>query len=474
MIAVAISIGWSGCRLHDVDEGRLPSVDAASAFVERVDNAAPNPNDPTASDPPRSDLDPSEPWWSRLGDGVLDRRIREALVANLDLRAIAARVAEAEAFVRRIRAGRRPTLDGAGDVEATRSSDGASSQLTSVGLHLAWELDLWGRVASARDAALRDVAAAEDDLAAARLALSARVAEWHFALRAERAQLALLEEQTQVGETLLELTQLRFGQGQSSIVDVLQQREQLAATRSLEPEVQRRVARFEHALDVISGRAPDGPSDDPVTELPEPPAVADLGLPGDLLDRRPDLRAARRRVEALDFRVGEAIADRLPRITIGGSLEGVGTPRIDALVGSLFASVVGPLIDGGARRAEVAARRARLEESVALYSQAFLVAVREVEDALSDERAHAGLVERLSAELVIAQSLLDESRHRYRQGLTDYLPVLSAVVTVQNLERRLIASRRDRVIARVLLHRALGGSLGDAPSVALARGEGGS
>ena len=179
-----------------------------------------------------------------------------------------------------------------------------------------------------------------------------------------------------------------------------------------------------------------------------PPSYPETGVPSDLLELRPDLRSRRSSIRALDQEVGEAIADCLPRFAIGGSVGLAGTPSFEALVGDAIAGALVPIIDGGNRKAEVARRKSRVLEEVDLYTAAYLDAIREVETALSNER-----------EISPARKLLEESRIRYSRGLNDYLPVLDAVSRVQQLERNLLTSRRERLSARVALHRAIGGPM---------------
>lgn len=154
-----------------------------------------------------------------------------------------------------------------------------------------------------------------------------------------------------------------------------------------------------------------------------------------------------------------------PRFTIGGTFEGTGSPGVDTLFGSAIASALGPIFDGGVRRAEVDARRARLDAAVASFSQDYLEAVRDVETAIVNDRKQGEQVARLEEELAIARELLTETRNRYSQGLTDYLPVLAAVVTVQELERAVITGHRRHLTNRVAVYRALGGPMPSAVPV---------
>jgi outer membrane protein TolC len=183
-------------------------------------------------------------------------------------------------------------------------------------------------------------------------------------------------------------------------------------------------------------------------------------VPSDLLRNRPDLIAEQLRLASIDAQIAEAVADRLPRFTIGVSGSAAGSPTIDSLVANAFAGIAGPVFDAGVRKAEVDRRRSLYEEAINAYSQTYLRAVRDVETALVQERKQGERIRLLERQLEIAQNLLKETRNRYSQGLTDYLPVLAAVTTEQDLQRDLITNRRQWLSFRIALHRSLGGPVG--------------
>jgi NodT family efflux transporter outer membrane factor (OMF) lipoprotein len=440
-----------GCMVHRPAKHAEPGVTAPPRFVE--------------AQPSESARRPAlpGPWWRVFEDPTLDSLIEQALAGNLELDAFAARIDQANALLRQARGQLFPLLDAGAQFESRwlelDSSNPVREESASAGALLDWELDLWGRLRSVRSATRLEARAATHDWLGARLLISASVAETHFEILEQREQLQLLREQLAVNQTLLELTRLRFGQGQSSIVDVLQQQEQLASTSALVPEIESRLEELEYALDVLLGRAPGTRDRFAAGTLSAPPPLPDTGVPSDLLLHRPDLLAAGDRVTALDYRVGEAIADRLPRVAIGGSLTAAGDPGFNQLIGGALASLAGPVFDAGIRKAEVDRRQAQLRERLADYSGAYLAAVRDVETTLLRERKQAERVRRLNGQLEIAQRLLTETRNRYSQGLTDYLPVLGAVVTEQNLQRDVITARRELLGLRVALHRALGGPM---------------
>ena len=293
-----------------------------------------------------------------------------------------------------------------------------------------------------------------------RLSLSAEVAEAYFDAVSQRRQLALLERQIEVDRDLLELTQLRFDGGLSASVDVLQQSSQLAETESLVPPTEAALRLSENRLDVLMGQAPDaqdrtGPGDAfaPVEDLPF------LGVPSDLLLNRPDLRALRNDLVAADAEIARAMAERLPRITLEGSFFYLDGPQFSGPAGALLGSLVQPLLDWGARKAEVERNQALYVERLAAFSQAYLEAIEDVENALYQERQQREFLARLENQRGLLARTVEETRDRYTSGLTDFLPVLNAIQDLQRLERIIVRQQRELVVIRVRLHRALGGGM---------------
>jgi len=407
----------------------------------------------------------STPWWSTFGDRTLDRLVDTALENNLDLQQVAARVLQADAELRKVKGRLFPSLDATGSagrrwLDSDADDASGSDNSVSLGALLEWEIDIWGRLRSAVDDKQFEQGATIADWQGARLILSAAVSEIYFEILEQKQQLRLIADQIETGETLLDLTELRFGQAQSSIVDVLQQREQLAATRALTPTIEARLRQLELALDTLLSKAPGSGKPIRFRSLRPPPEGLATGVPSDLLKNRPDLIAAQLRLASIDAQIAEAVADRLPRFVIGVTGTASGGAGIDTLIANAFAGIAGPVFDAGIRKAEVDRRRALYEEAIDAYSQSYLTAVRDVETALVGERKQGERIELLERQLTIAQSLLKETRNRYSQGLTDYLPVIAAVTTEQNLQRDLVTSRRQWLSFRIALHRSLGGPVG--------------
>jgi outer membrane protein TolC len=230
------------------------------------------------------------------------------------------------------------------------------------------------------------------------------------------------------------------------------------------PLAERQERRFLNELALLLGRTPfELPHIDSET-LKIPEDVPSTGLPVQLLTARPDIRAAMLRLESADWAVAGARADRLPSLRLTGRAvyqSGDLDLLFDNWLLDLTAGLTAPLFDGRRRSAEVERLRAVVAENLASYRRVILTAVREVEDALVDEQKLRAHLDGLEAQLDAAQNALNEAGFRYRSGLNDYLPVLTQLVSVQNLERTIIDRTADLLVARVELYRALGGSWGN-------------
>ncbi|MBL7185478.1 MAG: efflux transporter outer membrane subunit [Phycisphaerae bacterium] len=442
-----------GCAIHSVDEeARLLEVEVPPRFSESATGAV-LPNDW------------NYPWWETFKDEDLDRLIESGLAASFGLRQYVARIEQATALARQAGARLYPSLDldagyelqWDGETESGESRD--RQDASDLGFLFRWELDVWGRLSSLRRAENLTAQATIEDWLGARLLLSTAIAETYFEIQEQRRQFEVIRAQIEINESLHQLTSLRFGQGQSSIVDVLQQQAQLEATLARVPQTEARIGQLEYSLDVLLGQPPGKGNHVTSSQLGRPSPLPAVGIPALLLTRRPDLRAAQKRVLAFDYDVGVAVAEQLPTLAIGGSIDWKGDPSFGNEITAVFAGLAGPLFDAGQRRSEVNLRKARLEEALAGYSQRYLSALFEVEAALLEERKSEERLVVVEQQLVTAQRLLTEARNRFSQGLTDYLPVFTSLAIVQNLERDVVSSRRSVLSARVGLHRALGGPM---------------
>jgi multidrug efflux system outer membrane protein len=412
------------------------------------------------------DADPGARWWSSFGDAELGALIETALRDNFSIIEAWARLNQARALAVQAGADRYPDLTAEADLLAARQRSGGDSPRTSgiddvgVGLVSRYEVDLWGRVqAQVRSTQLLE-AATREDIDTAAVTIAAEVARRWVDIIAQRMQRDLLSEQLRINETLLELVELRFRNAMVSVLDVYQQKQVVENVLAEIPLVEREEQLLRHELAVLMGKPPRSEITISASQLPEPAALPPTGLPADLLAARPDIRAAGMRLQAADWQIAAARANRLPALRLTARArygEGDLEVLFDNWLVSLAANLTAPLLDGGRRAAEVDRTRAVSDENLARYRDTVVTAVKEVEDALVREaklRAHIDGLKRVAA---TARQALQEAGVRYRNGLNDYLPVLTQLLTVQGLERDLIRQQAALLKARIGLHRALGG-----------------
>ncbi|MBU0639648.1 MAG: efflux transporter outer membrane subunit [Planctomycetes bacterium] len=362
---------------------------------------------------------------------------------------------------------------GAPDSASTAQSSGSSAAGTgtmrirtdsrqfSLGLAASYELDLWGRIWAQRRAAQLGVQASREDLQTAAMTLVAEIVSRWLDILEQQAQQELLRKQLETSRTYLELVELRFRKSLVSALDVYQQRQVVASVEKQLPLTKAREQVLRHELAVLVGQPPTTQCTLGEYNLSAIPPLPKTGIPADLLFSRADIRSAYARLQSADFDVAAARADRLPALRLTGrAAYSAGELELlfDDWFANLAANLTAPLFDGFRRQAEVDRTRAVVEERLAAYRLAVLTAIREVEDALVQEREQHAYLAALQTQLTIAEDTLQQAAQRYRRGLNDYLPVLNALETTQQLTRDVLAARRDLLVFRVNLYRALGGS----------------
>ncbi|ACY18816.1 efflux transporter outer membrane subunit [Haliangium ochraceum] len=453
LVSLCTAVALAGCSPHKVTHNPAPPVELPSAYTVAETGGSAQP----------------ERWWLDFSDAQLNALVQRALRDNLQLRASWARIEQARALLRQAESGMWPQVDLSASAARQSSrfflgdqviENTANSYSASIGA--AYEIDLWQRIASQGNAAALSALAARDDYEAAAMSMAAEVAEAWFDLVSYNAQLTLVSEQLETNETYLELVELRFQKGLASALDVYQQRQQQVSTRAQITLLESSLGLLRNRLAVLLGQAPGSLAIEPPETLPEtlPPLPA-RGLPADLLERRPDVRAAQRRVEAADYQVAAAVAARLPSLRISGSYGYQAQTLGDFLsspVWSLVASVAQSIFDGGRRAAEVERTRAVVEEALMGYGQVLLLAMAEVENAIVQEQYQLTYIEELAEAVELADATLREARARYSQGLADYLPVLTALQALQRSQVSLLQAQRQLISYRIQMNRALGGT----------------
>jgi NodT family efflux transporter outer membrane factor (OMF) lipoprotein len=407
-------------------------------------------------------------WWQELDDPALQELIAMALGRNFDLRAARQRLLQAAALTWESAADMYPQLDVNGGATTSRSrtrTAGGTTTATNllVGLAAGYEIDLWGRIRALQDGARFDELGAGEGLQAAAHSIAAEVALAWYELAEGYHQLELLRQQQKVNTVGLRLVRLRFNAGQIGIADVLQQ-QQLIESKSGEQSRQRAAIRqLENRLAILTGSSPGQFTLEHTPQLIDLPPLPDTGMPLALLNSRPDVKRSYYDVLAADRRVAAAIAARFPRLSIAAeaNTSGEAEDLFSNWFSSLAANLVGPLIDGGKRKAEVDRRGAAAREKLYMYGQAIIDAIGEVENALKQEEEQKKLLKSLAIQLDLATKTVENVRNRYKQGAENYQRVLTARLSQQTLQRNILTARQQLISFRIALYRALGGEIPD-------------
>ena len=417
---------------------------------------------------------PLEPaWWRSFGDAELDSLIGRALAANLDLRQAVARVDQARALFddRNLDRFPRVTSD-AGYGRAREQEPGFTStpvtvEQAEIGFDAAWEIDLFGRVSHGVEAAEADRDADRADLAGVRISVAAEVARNYLEFRGARARRQVTETNAQVQRQTLRLTRIRFAAGDEDPVDVESAQARLSATEASIPPLIAEEAHAAQRLAVLAGQRPgDLDAELAATPAAQPSRATQLavGDVSDFLKRRPDVRAAERRLAAETARTGVATADLFPRVDVTGFI-GLLSGDVSTLFKSssnawaISPNVAWAAFDLGGARARLRAQHARADESLALYRETALKAVEELQDAITAYRLRQAEVASLAEQVAAARRAADLARDRFKEGDIDFLRVLDAERTRLQAEDALTAAETSANTDVVAIYKALGGDL---------------
>jgi len=470
-----------------VGAGTWPGVVALCAVVLTGCAVGPNYHRPSAPVPQRfkesEGWKPAEPgeaasgtdWWSVYQDATLDELERQIDVSNQTLKASEASWRQATALVSVARAGLFPTIG----VAATGTRSGGPGARAGVGAGAAaapvshavnqfqlagtasWNIDLWGKIRRTIESNVASAAASEADLAAARLSLQALLATDYIGLRVADEQRQLLDQTVEAYKRALEITQNRYKVGVAAKTDVVTAETQLEGAESQQLGLGVTRATLEHAIAVLIGKPPADFSLAPApfgTIVP----VAPAGVPSSLLERRPDVAAAERRMAAANAQVGVAVAAYFPDLTLSGSY-GFASNVVSGLittpnnVWSFGGTATETLLDFGARPAQVRQVRAAYDATVASYRETVLTAFQQVEDELATLRI-------LEQQVQIQQQAVDSANlaaqltlNQYKAGTVAYTSVITAQTIALGDAQTLLTLRQSRLSASVTLIEALGG-----------------
>jgi NodT family efflux transporter outer membrane factor (OMF) lipoprotein len=410
-----------------------------------------------------SDAAPRDAWWTVFGDPQLNELAPRVAVSNQNIAASIAAWHQAQALVGQQRAALFPSLAVNGTANRTNVTNVVTpSQRVRVDLGASWETDLWGRLGRAVTGAQASAQASAGDLATATLSAQGELVANYLLLRSADAQRKLLEAAIADYQRVVTITENRYQAGVAPKTDVLQAQTQLSNAQSDYAGLKTQRAQLEHAIAVLLGEPPANfsmtPQDDWRIASAEVPAL----VPSELLQRRPDIAAAERRVAAANEQIGIARAAYFPNITLSAGTGGYASTGAALLssptsVWSLGVALTQPIFNAGLTKFKIAGAQAAYEQEVALYRQTVLSAFQSVEDQLVASSVLAEQETLLAASATAATQAQAQVLNRYRAGQVSFLDVVIAQTTALNARRALLQSQANRQVASVSLIRALGG-----------------
>ena len=408
-------------------------------------------------------------WWQLFGDPQLNALEEQLTAANQDLKVAEARYQQARTMIRFNRASEFPTISAGPSIGSERESSNQPFRIAAfpasgnfvLPFEVSWEADLWGRIRRTVNAAREEAQATAADRENASLSLHAELAFDYFELRAADAQQRLLDDTVKAYTDALQLTTNRFEGGASPKSDVSQARTQLDTTRVADTDIGVQRAQYEHAIAILVGKPPAEFSlaAEPLNmQVP----VIPVGLPSQLLERRPDIAAVERRMAEANEQIGIARAAYFPTLTLSASAGFEGSSLMNWLTWPSRFWAVGPtlsqtLFDGGRRRSTSDATLAAYDASVAGYRETILTAFQQVEDNLAAMRILEQESQQQQQAVADARESLELFTNRYTGGVDTYLQVITAETTALSNERNDVDIMRRRMDASVLLIKALGG-----------------
>lgn len=452
-------LALAGCALPAVGpDYRRPETPTAGAFSHAPDERLPAVDGQVATE-----------WWHDFGDPDLDRYVAAALAENQGLKAALARVEQARALTGEARASYLPAVGAVGLVSREQTSETTTNRFPKsltktyrLPLNLSWELDLFGRVRRLNEGARANLLATEDLADATRLTVAAETASACFALGATDEEARIVAKTLALQKEMLSLVEARRDAGRASDLAVEQARLAVSTSEADLAAVANRRSALKNGLAVLLGQAAPSLEIGERAQLNDALPPIPVGLPSELLQRRPDLAAAENNLRAANAQIGVAKSAFFPSISLTGSA-GYASAAIDDIfqrdsrAWSIAPSVYLPLFQGGRNRANYQRSQAAYDEAVAGYRQNILTALREVQDALTASQRLSEQSEATARSVASAHKVEQLAKERYLAGGTSYLAVIDAQRTALAVERGAAALAGQRLITRVALIRALGG-----------------
>jgi NodT family efflux transporter outer membrane factor (OMF) lipoprotein len=440
-----------------------PSAPVPAAYKEL---GAPNIEGTWKSAQPRDQAARGK-WWESFQDPQLNQLEEKLNISNQNIAAAAANVQAARALIREARAQYFPTITANPGITNSRVSSAFGQNINaifttySLPIEASWEPDLWGRIRNTVKANTYSAQASVADLENVRLSAQAQLAADYYELRAQDAQKQVLDSTVSAYQEALELTRDLYKAGLDNDEAIAQAESQLKATQAQDTNLGVLRAQYEHAIAVLAGQ-PASTFAIPVEALKASPPSIPVGIPSNLLERRPDIAAAERAVGQANAQIGIAQTAFFPTVTLSASagLEALSVAKWfewPSRIWSVGPSLAQTLFDGGLRRATVQQYQAAYDQTVANYRETVLTAFQQVEDNLAGLRILTQVIEQQNAAIDSAGRNLREAEVRYRAGLDPYLNVITAQTALLNDQQAVVNFRAQQMVASVQLIEALGG-----------------
>jgi len=415
-------------------------------------------------------IDPQQlaSWWTILGDPVLSGLIEQAVNSNLDLQQAMAKVREVRARRAIVQAGQFPALDASASARRSKGSEnsgsGATRSFYAAGFDAGWEIDIFGGLQRAVEAAEADIAASRENLRDVLVSLTAEVALNYLDVRTTQKRLAVTEQNLAIQQQAFDLSELRFQAGLSNELALQQARYNLENTRAQVPALRSGLEEAKNRLAVLTGRIPGGVHEllAETRAIPVIPPMVAVGVPAETLRQRPDIRLAERNLAAQTARIGVATADLYPRFRLAGSI-GLESLKASELLKSASAAwsmspgVSWNIFDAEAIRRNIEVQSAIQEQYLLAYEATILGALEEVENALAAYAEEQLRRERLVAAVDAARQAETLASQEYFAGLVDFTTVLDAQRSLLAFEEQLAGSDGTVIANLIRLYKALGG-----------------
>ena len=401
-------------------------------------------------------------YWLAFKDKQLNKLVEQALAENFTIKIAYDRLKQAEAIYIRSRSELYPQLNAlAGSAWSRNISSGQGRKNKfNFGLQLDYEFDIWGRIAKRAEAADYEFLATREDLQAVAISLVAQITQLWSEIIASNAKIKILNEQIKLNKKYCELIEFRYKRGKVPLADLLRQTQLTESKRSLKILALAENKILRQQLAILLGKTPDKNEFGISDQQPTLGGIPSTGLPAELIQRRPDVKAAFLRLKSANANISQAVAERFPRFSF--SLDANSTSQnirnlFDNWLATIAANMLAPILDGDRRKADVERAYQVAQLNLHNYSSTILKALGEVEQALVQDYRQNQYVKSLKIQLTTSQKVINRTTRRYKFGALDYLRILDALQSHQLLQLKLVTAQQQRIQYRINLYRSLAG-----------------